>query len=36
MSEKKALVAKSYQNLPQITDIYTVNGRNYVKVMSQT
>ena len=36
MSEKKALVAKSYQNLPQITDIYTVNGRNYVKVMTKS
>ena len=32
MSEKKALVAKSYENLEQVTDIYQVNGKNYVKV----
>lgn len=31
----KALVAKSYQNLEQVSDIYTVNGRNYVKVMTK-
>ena len=35
MNEKKALVAKSYENLEQLTDIYTVNGRNYVKVMTK-
>ena len=29
---KKALVAKSYQNLEQVSDIYTVDGRQYVKV----
>ena len=27
-----ALVAKSYQNLEQVTDIYSLNGKNYVKV----
>lgn len=27
-----ALVAKSYQDLEQVSDIYSVNGRNYVKV----
>ena len=27
-----ALVAKSYENLEQVTDIYQVNGRDYVKV----
>lgn len=32
----KALVAKSYENLPQITDVYTVNGKQYVKVMMKS
>lgn len=32
----KALVAKSYQNCQQITDIYTVNGKDYVKVMTKS
>lgn len=36
MNENKALVAKSYENLPQISDIYTVNGRNYVKVLTKS
>lgn len=27
-----ALVAKSYQNLEQVSEIYTVNSKNYVKV----
>ena len=35
MNKTKALVAKSYENLPQLTDIYSVNGRNYVKVMTK-
>lgn len=32
MSEKKALVAKSYEGLEQICPPYTMNGREYVKV----
>ena len=27
-----ALVAKSYQNLEQVSDVYSVNGKDYVKV----
>lgn len=27
-----ALVAKSYQNLEQVSEIYAINGKNYVKV----
>ena len=32
MSEKKALVAKSYEGLEQVCEPYTLNGREYVKV----
>lgn len=32
MSEKKALVAKSYEGLEQVCLPYTMNGREYVKV----
>ena len=32
MSEKKALVAKSYEGLEQVCEPYTMNGREYVKV----
>jgi len=32
MSEKKALVAKSYEGLEQICEPYSLNGREYVKV----
>lgn len=28
----EALVAKSYQGLPQISDVYTIGGKTYVKV----
>jgi hypothetical protein len=32
MSENKALVAKSYENLEQVCEPYTMNGKEYVKV----
>ena len=32
MSERKILVAKSYQDLPIVCDPYEINGRQYVKV----
>ena len=32
MSEKKALVAKSYEGLEQVCEPYMMNGREYVKV----
>lgn len=32
MDERKILVAKSYQGLPFVSDPYTINGREYVKV----
>ena len=32
MNENKALVAKSYENLEQVCEPYTMNGKEYVKV----
>ena len=32
MDERKILVAKSYQGLPFVSEPYTLNGREYVKV----
>lgn len=31
----KALVAKSYENLEQVGEVYTVNGRTYIKVRTK-